>query len=238
MARRRFFVDHIHHRRAEISGDEAHHLTRVLRVERGQQYEISDNERAWLATVAEAHKARVVFELGELIPPKPVPARIALYVSLIKFDHLEWIVEKGTELGVESFHFVTAARSERGLDRAAGKRIERWRKIAAEASQQSRRDHLPALHEVMRLEAALRGAPGQRFVLEEAGAPPLLKLLPVERSPGAAVALLTGPEGGWTDSERALMSSAGWQAASLGPTILRAETAAIAAASVVISAYL
>lgn len=229
MARRRFFVDQIHHQRAEISGDDAHHLTRVLRVERGQQYEVSDNERAWLATVTEAHKSRVVFELGALVAPKPVPVRVAVYLALIKFDHLEWVVEKGTELGVASFHFFAAARSERGLDRAAEKRIERWRKIAMEASQQSRRDHLPVLHAPARFRDALKSAEGDRLMLEETDAPPILNVLPV----GDPVSLLIGPEGGWTDEERQLTLAAGWHPASLGPTILRAETAAIAAISAI-----
>ena len=70
MARRRFFVDEFHNRRAEVSGDDAHHLTRVLRVECGQQYEVCDNNAAWVATVVEAHKARVVFELNEPIAAK------------------------------------------------------------------------------------------------------------------------------------------------------------------------
>ncbi len=130
MARRRFFVPGFHHQRAELSGDDAHHLTRVLRVERGQRYEVCDGESAWLAAVVEAHKARVVFSLEERLPPKPEPPPLALYAALFKFDHIEWLVEKGTELGVEAFHFVAAERSEKGLDRAAGKRIERWRKIA------------------------------------------------------------------------------------------------------------
>jgi len=234
MARRRFFVDQVRHQRAEISGDDAHHLTRVLRVERGQQYEVSDNQRAWLATVTEAHKSRVVFELGAVVEPKPTPVSLALYLALIKFDHLEWVVEKGTELGVESFHFVVAARSERGLDKAAERRIERWRKIAMEASQQSRRDRLPVLHEAIRFRDSVKRAQGHRVFLEEAGAPPLLRALPSENH----VSLLIGPEGGWTDEERRTASDAGWAPASLGPTILRAETAAIAAISVVTAAYL
>jgi 16S rRNA (uracil1498-N3)-methyltransferase len=139
---------------------------------------------------------------------------------------------------VESFHFVVATRSERGLDRAAAKRIERWRKIALEASQQSRRDRLPTLYETVRLPEAVRAGDGRRFVLEESGAPPLLKLMPEERHSGERISLLTGPEGGWTDAERELTQAAGWQPASLGPAILRAETAAIAAVSVVVAAYL
>jgi 16S rRNA (uracil1498-N3)-methyltransferase len=231
MARRRFFVDGFHHQRAEVSGDDAHHLTRVLRVERGQQYEVCDNNAAWLATVVEAHKARVVFELNEPIPPKPSSPPLALYPALFKFDHLEWIVEKGTELGVDDFHFVIAERSEKGLERAAEKRIERWRKIALEASQQSRRDRLPLLHLPVRLRDAAATAACKKLLLDEEGGAPLPAALAGADSAG--VSLLTGPEGGWTDQEREMLLGTGWTAVSLGPHILRAETAAIAGAAVV-----
>lgn len=237
MARRRFFVDGFHHQRAEVEGDEAHHLTRVLRVERGQLYEVSNNEEAWLAEVVEAHKARVVFALKERVEAKPVLPPLRLYVALFKFDHLEWIVEKGTEMGAESIHFVVSERSEKGLERAAEKRIERWRKIALEASQQSRRDRLPVLHEAARLREAVGTVQGPRFLLDEEGGAPLLSAM---QAGGAAegVSLLVGPEGGWTEQERDWLVAKGWQRVTLGATILRAETAAIAAVAVVQAVYL
>lgn len=233
MARRRFFVDEFHHRRAEVAGGDAHHLTRVLRVERGQQYEVCDNNTAWLATVVEAHKARVVFELNEPIPPKPSPPPLALYPALFKFDHLESIVERGTELGVDEFRFVIAERSEKGLERAAEKRIERWRKIALESSQQSRRDRLPVLHLPVRLRDAALQATGERLLLDEEGGVSLPTVLGGAGAGPVGVNLLTGPEGGWTDQEREMLRAAGWTSVTLGPLILRAETAAIAGAAVV-----
>ena len=238
MARRRFFVEGFHNHRAEVSGDDAHHLTRVLRVERGQQYEVSDNNAAWLATVVEAHKARVVFELKEPISAKQAFPPLTLYAALFKFDHLEWIVEKGTEMGVESFRFVIAERSEKGLERAAEKRIERWRKIAVESSQQSRRDRLPVLYEPIRLRDAAKQAAGARLLLDEEGGVPLLKALGAQGRAESGVSVLTGPEGGWVDHERELLRHSGWTAVTLGPSILRAETAAIAAIAVVQSSFL
>lgn len=237
MARRRFFVEGFHQQRAEVEGDEAHHLTRVLRVERGQLYEVSNNEEAWLAEVVEAHKARVVFALKERVEAKPVLPPLRLYVALFKFDHLEWIVEKGTEMGAESIHFVVSERSEKGLERAAEKRIERWRKIALEASQQSRRDRLPVLYEAVRLREAAGAVAGARLLLDEEGGAPLLGAM---QAGGAAegVSLLVGPEGGWTEQERDWLVAKGWQRVTLGATILRAETAAIAAVAVVQSVYL
>ncbi len=238
MARRRFFVSNIHNQKAELTGDDAHHLVRVLRVEPGQAYEISDGSSIWLATVAEARKSRVVFDVGERVPPKPLPVRVTLAFALIKFDRLEWILEKGTEAGVGTFLPVIAERSERGLERGAVKRRERLERIVTEAAQQSRRDALPLLRETLALHEAARESADVRLLLDEdPAAAPILNALPTPLKADAHVALLQGPEGGWTVDERANLIAAGWTPVSLGPQILRAETAAVAGVSIVISAW-
>src|SRR5208283_4353924 len=126
--RRRFFVDQVRNGQAEINGDDARHLTRVLRVEPGQRYEISDNRNVYLAEIETARKEHVVFRTLEKLDAPALPLRIALCAALIKFDHFEWMIEKATELGVAEIVPVEAVRSERGLERAAGKRMERWRR--------------------------------------------------------------------------------------------------------------
>jgi 16S rRNA (uracil1498-N3)-methyltransferase len=235
LARRRFFVDSISGGQAELRGEDARHLTRVLRVEPGQRFEISDNGAVYLAEIAEARGDRVVFRIEAPIDSPPPPVRITLCAALIKFDRFEWMVEKATELGVERILPVEAARTEKGLFAAASKRSERWERIARESSQQSRRARLPEILPAVRFEASLATEAGVRIFLEEAAAPPLLNVLP-ERPESAA--LLLGPEGGWTDSERKLAAAAGWGAASLGPQVLRAETAAVAALAVVMATAL
>jgi len=235
--RRRFFVDEVRSGKAQISGEDARHLTRVLRVEAGQRYEISDNRSVYLAEIETVHKENVVFRTLEKLAAAPPTARFELFAALIKFDRFEWIVEKATELGITEIVPVEAARSERGLEKAAAKRLERWRRIALEASQQSRRPHLPEIAGPITLTQAMARAGGYRYVLDEhPGAVSLLKALPAVRAAQDTVAILTGPEGGWTDEERA--SFTGWRPVSMGPLILRAETAVIAALGVITQAWL
>src|SRR5579871_3172039 len=235
MARRRFFVDQIRNGAAELRGDDARHLARVLRAEPGQQYEISDARSVWLAEIAEARGDRVVFRVLEPVPAPEIPVRITLLAALIKFDRFEWIVEKATELGVERILPLAAARSEKGLFEASQKRAERWVRIAREASQQSRRLRAPEILPAVRFDTALAECADFHYLLEESTAPPLFQCLPASRRPASHVALLIGPEGGWTDSERHAASQAGWLPVSLGPLVLRAETAAAAALAVTLN---
>jgi 16S rRNA (uracil1498-N3)-methyltransferase len=239
--RRRFFVDEVRNGKAQIEGEEARHLSRVLRVEAGQRYEISDNRNVYLAEIETARKENIVFKTLEKFPAASPSARFELYAALIKFDRFEWIVEKATELGVTEIVPVEATRSERGLEKAAAKRVERWRRIALEASQQSRRTCLPEISEPVTFAQAMARTGTYRYALDETpGAVPLLEALPLVRTVQDTVAILTGPEGGWTEEERASFSGAGaeWTPVSMGPLILRAETAVIAALAVISQSWL
>ncbi len=232
-------MEEVRNGRAEISGDDAQHLTRVLRVEAGEQYEISDNRNIYLAQVETARKSQVVFQTISKIDPVAAPVQLILCAAIFKFDHFEWMIEKATELGVARIVPVIATRTERGLDKAAAKRVERWRRIGIEASQQSRRDHLPEIDDAVSWKDALAMPANYRYALEEqSGAKPMASAFPCTRAAADSVALLVGPEGGWTDEERVEFGAAGWTPVSLGPSILRAETAAIAALAVVTAAWL
>jgi 16S rRNA (uracil1498-N3)-methyltransferase len=235
MARRRFFVERVHHGQAEVEGDQAHHLRNVLRVEAGQRYEISDNERVYLAEVSLSTKRRVVFDVQEELPAILPPARVCMYLALIKFDRFELAVEKATELGAVRIVPVVASRSEKGLEKAVGKRVERWRKIAHEASQQSRRVRQPEVADAVSFAAAVQDESRHRFFLEEQDGVPILPAVLPQEVDGGEVAVLVGPEGGWSAVERDLVEKGGWQAVSLGPQILRTETAAIASIAIVMA---
>jgi 16S rRNA (uracil1498-N3)-methyltransferase len=146
---------------------------------------------------------------------------------LIKFERFEWAVEKGTELAVARIVPVESARSERGLTEGARKRVERWRRIAHEAAEQSRRLRPPEIADPVRFEVMLKTSNGI-WLDERRGAKPLSSAL----KPAESVAFAIGPEGGWSDPERESFDKALWTPASLGPVILRAETAVTATLAV------
>ncbi len=232
MARRLFFVDEVRLGRARLTGEQAHHLTRVLRVEPGQRYEISDNRELYLAEIETARKDEVSFTVVEKLAAAERATRLHLFAALIRLERFEWIVEKAAELGAASIHPLIAERSERGIERAAGKRAARWRRIAREACEQSRRAWLPEIGAPVREPA---GEFALRLLFDELpGTPPVLSVI------GAApetAAVLIGPEGGWTGGERERYECAGWTRVSLGTGLLRAETAAVAALAVLNAAW-
>jgi 16S rRNA (uracil1498-N3)-methyltransferase len=238
MARRRFFVPEVRRGLAELTGTDAEHLVRVLRAEVGRVYEISDNQNLYLAQIEVARKSLVSFRVTEKLPVAEPAVHITLLPAVFKFDRFEWLVEKATELGVDTIQPFEAARTEHGLAHGALKRVSRWEKIALEASQQSRRAHLPAIEKPCRFTQALATSADLRLLLDEAIAPPITALLPSLKPAGARVALLLGPEGGWTDEERSAANAAGWLSGSLGPATLRAETAGVAALAVIQTAWL
>ena len=235
MALRRVFVDHAQGRTAAISGARAHHLARVARLQQGEEVEASDGERLFLVRVARVTRTEVAFEIERELPVPPAGPSVRLKAAIFKFARLERMIEKATELGVASIVPVASERSDKHLIEAAPRRIERWRRIAEEAALQSRHMAAPLIEPVMTFDRlAYEPGPAVKLILEPAGE--LLKDV-LARGAGAAAAadaaLLVGPEGGWTDDEVAAAHAAGYVSVSLGASILRAETAALSALSVV-----
>jgi 16S rRNA (uracil1498-N3)-methyltransferase len=229
--RRRFFVDQFENQRATMQGDAAHHLGRVLRAQPGQVYELSDGASAWLARIEHVGRDRVEFALVEQLPAYTPPLHTTLLLSVVKFDAFEWALEKATELGVSRIVPLSAARSEKALLAAAAKRTERWKKILLESSQQCRRLQLPVLGCLAGPETIFAGhKSGVNILLSESPeAKPLKRLLNGVNCTSATLAI--GPEGGWTEPEFDSARAAGFQQASLGKLILRAETAVISSLS-------
>jgi 16S rRNA (uracil1498-N3)-methyltransferase len=232
MTRRRWIADEFSGNQAALTGDHADHLVRVLRARVGQEFDIATGSTVRRGRIVTIEDGRVEFELGDEVPAVAIP-NITLLLAIFKFDRMEWAIEKCTELGVSRIVPVIARRTDAHLASAAAKRAERWRRIALQASEQSRRAAPPAITDAMKL-AAATALPGLlRIVLAESEKQ--TSLHDVLDSAEGEILLAIGPEGGWAEDELQLFQEAGWTSASLGPTILRAETAAIAAVAVVVS---
>jgi 16S rRNA (uracil1498-N3)-methyltransferase len=233
MTRRRWIADEVSGNRAALVGQHAEHLVRVLRAKVGQEFDIVALGIVRQGTITAIEDGRVEFELGADVPA-PAAQNITLLISIFKFDRMEWAIEKCTELGVAQIVPVVAQRTEVHLANAAIKRVERWQRIGRQASEQSRRASVPEIAAPRKLKDALSCVSGTRIVLSELEQSSRLRdLLPEDLS--TELTLAFGPEGGWTDPELTLFLDAGWKTATLGNTILRAETAIIAAVAVAIN---
>ena len=242
MTRRRWIADEAWGNHAALTGEHADHLVRVLRARVGQEFDISLGAFVRRGQITLIADRRVEFELGEEVPASTA-VNVTLLLAVFKFDRMEWAVEKCTELGVSRIVPVVARRTDAHLAAASSKRGERWRRLARQAAEQSRRAAPPEITTPLKLQEAVGTAGGLRIVLAETEGKTLLRdaLAQLnegdagERSLASSVILAIGPEGGWTDGELQHFEKAGWISASLGQTILRAETAAIAATAVTIS---
>jgi 16S rRNA (uracil1498-N3)-methyltransferase len=240
MTRRRWIADEVSGNHAALVGPHADHLIRVLRARVGQDFDIATGAVVRRGRVTSLTNDRVEFELAEEISSSELP-QITLLLAIFKFDRMEWAIEKCTELGVSRIVPVIARRTDAHLATASAKRVERWQRIARQASEQSRRASPPEIAVPIKLSESLMFSESTRIVLAESEDQILLRDVLVSHLAGDArkdeqFVLAIGPEGGWTEDELAAFQRAGWISASLGNTILRAETAAIAATAVVASA--
>jgi 16S rRNA (uracil1498-N3)-methyltransferase len=234
MTRRRWIADEVQANRAIILGTHANHLSRVLRARVGQIFDIAAGDTLRHGRIVSIQDDRVEFELGDEISAVEVP-EVSLLLAIFKFDRMEWAIEKATELGVARMIPLESQRSDRHLIAAASKRVERWRRIAQQASEQSRRASMPEIADPIKTSDAVKLQASTRILLNENRPGTLLKDALNHHDPNGNLLMAVGPEGGWTTEEEEVFRQAGWTSASLGSTILRAETAAIAALAIAIA---
>jgi 16S rRNA (uracil1498-N3)-methyltransferase len=230
LTRRRWIADEVHGNRAALTGEHASHLSRVLRAQIGEEFDIACGDAVRRGRVVSISDDRVEFALGENVDAKTA-ANLTLVLAIFKFDRMEWAIEKCTEIGVTRIIPVIARRTDAHLAAAAAKRRERWERIVRQAAEQSRRVAPPEVSVPIKLKE-LSSTSGPLIVLAESDTGKMLRdVLPPSAS-GAVLAV--GPEGGWTDEELEWFRQSGWTAASLGNTVLRAETAAIVATALAV----
>lgn len=233
MTRRRWIADEVSADCAALLGPHADHLVRVLRAKVGQEFDIVAEGIVRRGRVSRVSEGRVEFELGSEISSAD-SSNLTLLLAIFKFDRMEWAIEKCTELGVKKIVPVIARRTDAHLASASVKRVERWVRIATQAAEQSRRAAAPEITSPIKLRDALKLTAGFGVVLAETETQTTLRYV-VTSHPSEEIALAIGPEGGWTEDELQVFENQGWVLASLGPTILRAETAAIAAVAIATS---
>jgi len=237
MTRRRWIANTFTDSTASLIGAQAEHLARVLRAQPGTEADIVANGHVYRATISHVSLEEVRFTLLEELTSEPA-LPITLALAIFKFDRMEWAIEKTTELGVANIVPIIARRTEKHLAQAADKRVERWRRIAHESAKQSRRAGIPTIAEPLALANYLaQPSSAQHILLAEDEHKTTLRqriesTLNTSSSELPHFELAIGPEGGWTSEEAAIFAKHNWQPASLGPRILRAETAAIAALSI------
>jgi 16S rRNA (uracil1498-N3)-methyltransferase len=211
----------------ELDPDRSHYLTRVLRLHPGAALVCMDGAgNAFEAELRAADRRGATLAIGALIEHRPLPQPpLHLVQGLLKGPAMDEVVQKATELGASAIWIVRAERSNVALDgERAARKVTHWRRVLEHAAQQSGQLHLPGLHGPMDLGGCLEGVATTSLVMLDPGGPPLPLSLP--RMP---LAVMIGPEGGWTEAERALAHHHGARRYGLGPLVLRAETAPLAA---------
>lgn len=237
---RRFFVppQAIVGQEAHLGPDLAHRMGRVLRLRGGDHVLLLDNSgreyEVELTALTATGAQGVVLASSEGAGEPSV--RLVLYQALIKGQRFDWVLEKGTELGVIAFVPVVSGRSQVRPSRASSARVERWRRVIAEAAEQSGRSRLPQISPPLPFDEACASAAGLRILPWEGEREVSLGDVLAREEPVDVVSLFIGPEGGFPSEEVELARQQGVRTVSLGPRILRAETAAIVAAALVLHA--
>jgi 16S rRNA (uracil1498-N3)-methyltransferase len=227
----RVFWPHLQGSPLVIDGPTARYVSTVLRLRKGDELRLFDGSgRQLRARLISSGPRRILLEplSEEPAPPAESPLRVRLLQGLLKADKMALLLQKATELGVAEFQPLVTQRS---VPRAMGaEKLRRLRRIAQEAARQCGRAVLPQVYGPISLQECLRGHQGPGVLFWEQGGQRLGQLsVPA----GGSLSLLIGPEGGLTSEEVAQARARGFQVATLGPRILRAETAALAALALV-----
>ncbi|MEW6209166.1 MAG: 16S rRNA (uracil(1498)-N(3))-methyltransferase [Acidobacteriota bacterium] len=236
MFRRRFYAapDDIDGRFALLSSQETHHLARVLRLREGDEASVFDGcgreYRCRVSLIESRARLEIISELDDETESR---ARVTLAQSLAKGEKFDFIVQKATELGVSRIVPLATDHTDVKLKEESGaKRLERWRRIAMESLKQCGRRRLVEITSPIALEDFLKSSDSVMLVFSERGGQAINKALADVRDDSAVVALI-GPEGGWSMDELNRMEESGCRFVTLGPRVLRTETAAIVALTLI-----
>jgi 16S rRNA (uracil1498-N3)-methyltransferase len=231
---RRFYIspDQLQVPDPYLRGDEARHILQVLRMKKGDRFLLFDNsDQEYQAVIASVSGDRVYFEiLEQQSTTRESPLQVTLGMPIIRPQHFEWILQKGTELGILAFRPFYSSNSRLNFEKAdLESRMKRWKKIIVETAKQCQRNVLPELFPAVSFAGLLEESPQKLKLIpyEEESSRTLKELEQQSFSPETALALI-GPEGGFRKEEVHQAQEKGFVSVSLGPRILRSETAALA----------
>ena len=229
----RFFVTDDFAPYMAITGQDAHHISHVLRMKVGEEIQIvSLDQVTAVMRITGFGEGKVALELVEQLERDHEPTvDVTLIQGLPKQDKLEWVIQKAIELGVTTIRPAVMEHSVVRLDAVkAQKKQERWQKIAEAAAKQSKRDLIPQVALPEKLETILRNCTAElKIIAYEVEEGHGIRALLQQHKDVHSVAFLIGPEGGISKAEYTLARELGWYSVSLGPRIMRTETAALAA---------
>lgn len=214
-----------------LTADQQHYLHRVLRLATGDRFIALDGHgQQWVATLGEHLELAHLDSMEAVVPVLP---NVTLAIALPKGSGFDDVVRQTTELGVATLQPLITQRT---LHQPNPKKLDRWQRIAAEATEQCERPSLPTLQPPTTWADYLRqDLPPQRWICLARGKSQPLLTIAQASDPNLGTVIATGPEGGWTDSEIQAALTAGFQPVSLGPTVLRAVTAPLVALTLALS---
>ena len=232
----RFFIDTIPDDEAIIKGEDAKHIEKSLRMTVGEKITLCDclgND--YLGEIAQMSSDFVRVKIMEIKKSFAEPTvKVTLCQGLPKNDKMDWIIQKSVELGVSQIQPMETSRCVSRPDRkAAEKKIARWQKIALEAAKQSGRGIIPKVEPIVSFKKAIQNVEGKKVLFYEGGGEKIRTLLSPQDQ---KVTIFIGPEGGFSQEEVQMVTESGGVPATLGPRILRTETAPLAALTAIMMA--
>ena len=234
----RFFIPKPFKNVMQITGQDAHHIIDVLRMGPGGRLQVvADDGISFVGEITAAAANVVTVAACEILRESHEPdVQISLLQGLAKGEKMELIIQKAVEIGVTDIYPVAMTHSVVALDRSkAEKKVERWRKIAEAAAKQSKRDVIPAVHDVMKPEQILHNTTWDLLLIAyESENRMSLKEALQNHKEAKRIGVVIGPEGGLSNEEVALAQASGGIAVSLGRRILRTETAGLVAVAAIL----
>ena len=235
----RFLIhpDQINEGTVRLAGSQYRHAVRVLRLGPGDEVMLLSGDREWIAVLEQVGRSELTARVVSVRPAVTEPSAVVTLVqALVKADRMDWVVQKCTELGVKRLIPVSSERAVVKPDAVGGgSRGDRWRRIAQAAAEQCGRPTAMEIEHIAELEATVHRLAEDHLLIVPHEVEREVGLRDViARQAGQPIALLIGPEGGWSGREVDLIRAVGGVAVSLGPRILRTETAAVVACALVL----